>query len=135
MESHKTIKKIQLQKSLHTLIETNPPIIKMEVTEGVFIEIAEIKEVHKTNLELSGGKPFCVLLDTSNGYFSVSPAGNKLLASPEYAMKRIATAIIVKNLATRLMGNFFILFNKPPSPTSLFTTEEDAMIWLRKFEK
>jgi hypothetical protein len=126
-------KQIQLEKSVHTLIETNPPIIKMEVTEGEFIEVATVVKVHKTNLELSNGKPFCVLLDTSNGYFNVSPAANKLLASPEYALKRIATAIIIKALASRLMANFFIKFNKPPTPTRLFNSEEAAMEWLRQY--
>jgi hypothetical protein len=128
-------RQIKLDNSTHTLIETNPPIIKMEVTEGEFVEVGTIEKVHKINLELSNGKPFCILLDTSAGYFNISPQANELLASPAYALKRIATAIIVKTLATRLMGNFFIRFNKPPTPTRLFKTEEEAMTWLLRYKE
>jgi hypothetical protein len=128
-------KQIKLERSAHTLIETNPPIIKIEVGENEFIEVAEVEKIHQANLELSNSRPFCVLLDTSKGHFNVSPAANKLLASAEYGNTRMAAAIIVKTLATKLAGNFFITFNKPSTPTRLFTNEEDALEWLRKFGK
>jgi len=126
-------KYIQLKKSLHTLIEINPPIIKMEVGENEFLEVEDIKAVRKANLELSDGKPFCVLLDTGKGYFNTSPDAFKLLASEEYTEKRMGTAIIAKSLATKIAGNFFIRFNKPPTPTRLFSSEKEAMKWLRTF--
>ena len=128
-------KQIILDKSTHTLIEINPPIIKMEVKEGDFIEVADIEKIHETNLSLSNQEPFCVLLDTSQGHFNVSPEANKLLASYAYAKTRMAAAIIVKTLATKLAGNFFIRFNKPPTPTKVFTNEEEALVWLRRYAK
>jgi hypothetical protein len=33
-------------------------------------------------------------------------------------------------MATRIAGNFYIRFNKPPKPTRIFTNPEDAKSWL-----
>lgn len=128
-----TGKQIQLKKALLTLIEVNPSIIKMEVKESEFLEVDDVRAIREANLKLSHDKPFCVLLDTSKGYFNVSPAANKLLASKEYAEKRMATALIAKSLATRITSNFFIRFNKPPTPTCIFSSVEEAFVWLKTF--
>lgn len=125
-------KQMQLAKSLLTLLETNPPIIKMEVNPLEFLEVEDVKEVRRANLALSEGKPFCVLLDTSKGYFNVSPEANKLMADKEFSKDRLAAAFVVRSLASRLAGNFFLRL-KPGSPTRLFTNEAEALRWLRKF--
>lgn len=126
---------IQLKKARLVLVGSNPIIIKMEAYENEFFEEDDIKEIRRANLELSDNKPFFVLLDTSTGYFNVSPEGNTLLASKEYAQLRKATAIIAKSFATKLAGNFFIRFNKPPTPTRLFTDEAEAIKWLKGLPK
>lgn len=130
-----TEKHIQLKKSLHTLIEINPPIIKMEADEHEFLEVEDIERIREINLKLSEGKPFCILLDTSKGYFNTSPEANKLLASKEFAEKRMASAFIAKSLATKLASNFFIKFNKPLTPTRVFSSEKEALKWLKTFMK
>lgn len=130
MESER--RQIRLAKSLHTLIESDPPIIRMEVETMEMLEVADVAPIRNANLALSGGKPFCVLLDTSKGYFNVTPEANRLLASKEYAGTRIATALVVKSLATRLAGNFFMRL-RPGSPTRLFHYESDALAWLKTF--
>jgi len=116
-------------------MESNPIIIKMEANENEFLEAEDVKLIRAANLELSENKSFCVLLDTGKGYFNVSPEGNKLLASKEYSQMRLATAIIAKSFATKLAGNFFIRFNKPSTPTRLFTDETAAVNWLKGFAK
>lgn len=133
MEFVKEKKAIRLKKCQLTLIETEPPIIKMEVEIQEFLEADDIREVRKANLELSEGKSFCVLLDASKGYFNVSPEANKLLVSKEYTQTRKAAAFLVRSLATRLAGNFFMRL-KPGSQTRLFANEEDALHWLKKFK-
>lgn len=105
----------------------------MEAEESAYFELEDIKEIHAANLKLSGGNPFCILLDTSKGHFSVSPEGNNILASIEYARTRRAAALVVKNLATKMAGYFFIRFNKPPTPTRVFSSGEEAIIWLKTF--
>jgi hypothetical protein len=42
-----------------------------------------------------------------------------------------AMALLVGSPLTRAVGTFFIGFNKTPIPTRLFTSEADAIRWLR----
>jgi hypothetical protein len=112
-----------------TLVE--PSIIKISVPEDFILDVAGAQAMRLKNLELSGGRKFCVLLDTRKGYFTTTPEALKALASPEFHFNRIGTAIIVASLATRLIGNFFRVINGQASPTRIFNSEQEALKWLR----
>jgi hypothetical protein len=43
----------------------------------------------------------------------------------------IATALLVDSPLSRIMGNVFLGFNKPLLPARLFTSEGEALAWLR----
>jgi len=133
LASFAEVRSIELSKSRHTLIE--PGIILMLVKEGEFFEEEDAEKSHQAHLELSDGQPFCILLDTMNGFFNVSPEAKKRIASKEYAQHLKASAFVVTSLPARLTGNFFIRFLKPASPTHLFGKQSEALEWLRKFNK
>jgi len=40
---------------------------------------------------------------------------------------------ITKSRIGKVIGNFFMGFNRPPTPGRLFLNEEDALKWLKKF--
>jgi hypothetical protein len=63
--------------------------------------------------------------------FSTSEDARKLLASPEYTSTRFAAAFDTLTLANKILGNFFITFNKPATPTRLFNEEVTAYKWLQ----
>lgn len=44
-----------------------------------------------------------------------------------------AGALITPSAISRTMGNIFLKVDRPPVPTRLFTSEEKAVEWLRKF--
>ncbi len=135
MEFTRVENTIILKKTVHHLVETDPPIIKMEVNEHEFLDVEDVLAIREVNLEFSEGKPFCVLLDTSKGYFNVSPEANKLLTSKEYSEKRMAAAFVVSSLASRLAGNFFIRMGGRYHHTRLFSEEAEALKWLKTFGK
>jgi hypothetical protein len=115
----------------HLLLE--PGIIKILVQENAVLDIKDVLEMRTKNLELSKGDRFCVLLNTTKGYFSMNPEALKMLASKEYLETRKATAIVVNSLAARLAGNFFKRLHSSDSSTRLFNSEEEALLWLRSF--
>jgi hypothetical protein len=129
-----TQRQIRLKKTLHIVVEEDPVIIKIESFHGEYVEVEDVEEIRKTNLELSGGGPFMILLDTSKGHAPSSPEANKLMASKEYAGERKAIAIVARSLAAKLLSNFFIRFNKPYTPTRVFTDEAAALDWLKGFQ-
>jgi len=114
-------------------MEENPVIIKVESKEGEFIDAEDVAAMREANLKLSEGEPYYVLLDTSNGYANADPDANKLFAAKEFSGKGIA--IIAKSLATKIVSNFFIRFNKPYTPTKVFTNELDAINWIKSLVK
>jgi hypothetical protein len=128
-------KQISLKKSLHEIIEENPLIIKVESSSGEFIEADDANAMREANLELSNGGPYYVLLDTSKGYASSRPEANEIFAGKEYAESRRAIAIIAKSLASKIVSNFFIRFNKPVTPTKVFTNETEAIAWIKELAK
>lgn len=40
---------------------------------------------------------------------------------------------VTKSKIGKVISNFFIGFNRPPSPVKLFTSEDEAIEWLKKF--
>jgi hypothetical protein len=54
-------------------------------------------------------------------------------ASAERSKWGIAEAYVITNLPQRLVGNFYLNFNKPPLPTKMFENEKDAIQWLHSF--
>ncbi|MGZ4056220.1 MAG: DUF7793 family protein [Bacteroidia bacterium] len=114
-----------------TIVNT---IYKVRPVEGVELTEEDIREMRKVYLDLSKGKKFAILLDAT-GVFSVTDAARKLIASKEYTDKRFAIAFVTTSLANKIVGNFFIKFNKPASATKLFSDEETALEWIIEQEK
>jgi len=46
-----------------------------------------------------------------------------------------AIALLVESLVTQVMANFFIGFNKPRVSARLFTSEAEAVAWLKGFSE
>ena len=47
----------------------------------------------------------------------------------------LVTRAHLRSPLTRAIGNFFLGLNKPLMPTRLFTSEEEALAWLKTFVK
>ena len=87
-------------------------------------------EARKT---LLGGRKFPVLIDMRL-MSEVSEEARKYSATKETTELYLAMAILSgKSLPAKLIGNFFIKFNKPPIPTKLFKSEAKALTWLETF--
>lgn len=107
-----------------------PQIFKVKPYEGIELNEEDVREMRKVYLKFSENKPFAILLDA---FFDFTPTeeARKLLASKEYTAMRIAAAFVTNSLANKLFGNFFIRFNKPATPTRMFTDEVEAFNWLQ----
>lgn len=106
-------------------------IFKVKPFEGIEFGVNDVIEMRAIYLKFSEGKSFAILLDASND-FTPTDEARALLATKEYAEKRIAAAFVTTTLANKIFGNFFIQFNKPASPTKLFVYERFALDWLKK---
>jgi hypothetical protein len=102
------------------------------VIHGVFLAGAEVALVDAAeNLaataELVEGKARPALIDL-RGLRSQSAEARAHLAGPEAAV-----ALVIASPLSRMIGNFYLGFNRPRVPTRLFTDAGEAEQWLRGF--
>lgn len=107
-------------------------IVKMTIRDGSHLEIEDVIEINKIKCRLTAEKKHVVLL-ISGTDTSISKEARELSADNELARNRLAKAIVINSLAQRIIGNYFIRFNKSSTPVKLFKNENDALDWLRGF--
>ncbi len=107
-------------------------ILRVIAKENSEIEIEDAKNDFETGKKLADNKIKPVYADSRNVIYH-SKEVRDYYASKMMEKHISAMAIHVNSLATKIIGNFFILTNKPPYPTKLFTNENDAIEWLKTF--
>jgi hypothetical protein len=98
----------------------------------VFETLEDAKENIATVSRINQGKPVPVLADIRAGR-GIDRETREYYSSKEGLVSTRALALLVESPFTRVMANFFIGINKPPVPTRLFTSEEEAIAWLKTF--
>lgn len=115
-----------------TIIFDSSGIVKCCIHDGYFLELVDAKENIEAIKQFANGNALPVLVDIRQ-----SKGGSKesraYFASEEVGKIQSACALLVTSPLSRLIGNFFIGFNKTKFPTKLFSSEENAMIWLKTF--
>ena len=107
-------------------------IVRFEIEKTDEITLQNVKEYIEAVENLGGGRSFCNLIVMKH-FVQVGDDARKYAASEESNIYTIADAFIINSIALKLVGNFYIRFNKPVRPTRIFNNEDDALIWLRTF--
>lgn len=95
------------------------------------IELEDAVEIDRTFIELVNNKPFSVVVDARNKYSSISNDARNFFANdPEILPLRKRIAIVINNMPTRMIANFFVRFNRPQTPTRVFNDYNKAIMWL-----
>jgi len=80
----------------------------------------------------SNGKSMAVIFDTRNAKY-VEKKARDYFSSQKVTPLTKAAAVIVNLPISRIIGNFFVGINKPSFPTKLFTSEENAVKWIKNY--
>lgn len=64
---------------------------------------------------------------------TVAQGVREYLSEKSAAPNKIAEAFVVKNLNQRILGNFYLRVGRPACPTEVFTSEEDAVKWVKMY--
>ncbi len=107
-------------------------ILRIEFLKGADIDLADAELVNEQFIEMSEGLNYYILLDAKN-QFTTTPESRAFVASKSSG--RMAFAIVTNSIANKLVANFFIQFNKPNTPTKVFTNETIALEWLKEQKK
>ncbi|MCB1191875.1 MAG: STAS/SEC14 domain-containing protein [Leptospiraceae bacterium] len=100
-------------------------------------QTSDTLETAKENIEadkqLAEGKQLPLLVDIRN-LKSQSREAQNYYADEEALKVLSACAILIDSGLSKVIGNFFIAVKKPKLPTRLFTSESEALQWLRQFK-
>ena len=73
-----------------------------------------------------------LLIDTKS-MKSFAREARQYYASDEAAARASAAAIVVGTPVSKVLGNFYLGLSNPRLPSRLFTSEDEALIWLKGF--
>jgi len=101
---------------------------------GAELTLEDAKETMAAYLKVSKGKRLPLFVDTVK-MKSITRESRLYYASEETAKTGIAVAIIVGTPVSRVLGNFYLGISSPHLPSRLFTSEQEALEWLKGFLK
>lgn len=99
----------------------------------VNVTLEDFKAINRQHRRLCGGKKTPILNDIRGAKTMVSREARIFAASEEACEITSAAALLVGSPVSRVIGNFFLGINRPPYPTRLFTSEAEAIKWLKGF--
>lgn len=95
------------------------------------VTLADAKENVAAALKVAGGKRFPLLADIAS-VRSVSREA-RLYYREQASSHAVAAAILVRSPISRVIANFVIGLDRPVIPARLFTSETEALEWLKGF--
>ena len=104
---------------------------------GVFVDGAEVsgddaRENLAVILRLVKGHRAPVMVDLRR-IRSQSAEARSVFAGHEATRVTLALALLIDSPISRVLGNFYLGFNKPQTPSRLFNSVREADAWLRTF--
>ena len=100
--------------------------------QGAEVSAEDARENLAVTTKLCGGVRHPVLVDL-RGIRSQSAEARAAFAGPEGSAVSLAVALVIGSPVSRVLGNFYLGFNRPEVPTRLFTSVPDAEAWLATF--
>jgi hypothetical protein len=123
----------ELRFSGFTLSLRKDGIVQLDTDEDAYFTVKKAKEYIKGLEQITRGIPH-LILKIPGKHASVDSETRLFMASDEALKLSIAEAVIIRNLAQRIIGNFYLKFDKPEKTVRLFTKVEDAVKWLRNYK-
>jgi hypothetical protein len=105
---------------------------QMHFKDGIILDVPEQMEHLNALIQITNGKktPFIV---TAGKHVNITPQARNNAIVIEDDSPVCATAVVVQNLAYRLIADFYMKINKPKTPYKVFTDQKAAFEWCRQF--
>jgi hypothetical protein len=114
----------------HIIWLADDGILRVKVKPNIQITLRDAQVAMRAISDVCGGKRRPALVDMT-GLVAMDREARLVFAGEETAKVESAAALIIDSLLSRAIGNFFMGLNKPIIPTRLFTSEAEALAWLK----
>jgi hypothetical protein len=122
----------------HTRISTvtlrEDSIIQVTIAAGATESLEDAQATIRAAGELAQGRRYPILVDIRHMHGQDRDA-RLVYGSPEAAEIGTAAALVVESRISKLLANFFMAIVKNRVPTKVFTTEAEAIEWLKGFRE
>ena len=124
-------KYIELEKAHLYLIEEGYILLRFK--DKVEFKLEDAKEVIDLIFDFVEGKPFVILSDARDIRSNMTNEARKHFADDKKIVAiRKAQAIVVNNLHTKIIANFYMKFDKPANDIEIFKDYIKAEKWINK---
>jgi len=96
------------------------------------ITLENVRKNFDITYNFTNGKKVKTLIDIRNISFNYIPKEVlQYLSDNTYNQYQVAVAVVINNLALKILANFYMKVFKPKVNTKIFDSEEKAMQWLK----
>ncbi|MFI5148326.1 MAG: hypothetical protein ACHQRM_01225 [Bacteroidia bacterium] len=110
----------------------NDGLIQLTVQPNTNTTVADIKEAVEAIGKVGKGQRFPLLIIAGKDA-TLGTEAMTFMARPDTDPYSMAEAYLISSISQKLLGNFYLSFNKPDKPTRIFTDKADAENWLKSF--
>ena len=107
-------------------------VLHSHTSSNIDFNVDSLKKFNVVMGEMVNHKmtPLLITLDE----FAIPPLETRVFwAKKESCPYASADAYVTDNFGHKLIGSFYLKFNKPGRPTKIFATKEEAIEWLKTF--
>lgn len=122
----------EIKHELFHLYLRNDGIVQMNTFDEAYFTLKEAQDFVDALAKITKGVPHLILKVPGN-HASLDSEARIYMATDEALKFSIAEAVIVRNVAQRMIGNFYVKFDKPKVSVHLFDKIEEAEKWLKTF--
>lgn len=127
----RVLRTVETRTSVYTLHEDG--IIVQRLRSNAKQSLADARENIEAFVTLAGEQKRPCLVDGRTA-LTAEPGVREYYAGPAATRMTVALALLVGSAAMRVVANLFLTLNKPSIPTRMFTTEVEALEWLRRID-
>jgi len=122
----------QIVTRLNTVWLGEDGIARVIHVPGAEVTLESAQETMAAYLKLNKGKRRPLFVDTKS-MKTIEREARKYYAGEEAAKVACAVALIVDSPVSRVLGNFYLGLSNPHLPTRLFSSEAEALEWLKGY--
>jgi len=109
-------------------------IVRIIHVPGAEVTLEDAKETMAAYLKIYEGKRRPLFIDTKT-MKSLAREARHYYAGEEAAKFASAAAIIVGTPVSKVLGNFYLGLSNPHLPSQLFSSEDEALAWLKGYRE